>query len=110
MKILGVILLFTLTASSQEIITDIIEDPSVSIRCKEMIKVRNDKIHIKQKMSSLLKRTNNLMVKTPKKKKTSSLRLQLIKSDIKNELLLTSMLIKSMEEEIVRRGCPGIRL
>jgi uncharacterized membrane protein len=110
MKSIMLILFFSLSASSQEIITDIIEDPSVSVRCKEMIKVRNDKIHIKQKMSSLLKRTNGLMTKTPKEKKTSSLRLQLIKSDIKNELLLTSMLIKSMEEEIVRRGCPGIRL
>jgi hypothetical protein len=91
-------------------INDIINDPSVSLRCKEMIKERNDKVATKQKLKSLFKRNEKLVNKVPKNKKTTRVRLDLSLNQIKNEIYLINMQIAEREENIVRQGCPGIRL
>ena len=91
-------------------INDIINDPSVSLLCKEMIKERNDKVVTKQKLKSLFKRNEKLVTKVPKNKKSTRVRLDLSLNQIKNEIYLINMQISQMEENIVRQGCPVIRL
>ena len=91
-------------------INDIINDPSVSLRCKEMIKERNEKVATKQKLKSLFKRNEKLLNKVPKNKKSTRIRLDLSLNQIKNEIYLINMQISEKEENIVRQGCPGIRL
>jgi hypothetical protein len=99
-----------LLAQLGEDINDIITDPSVSERCKELIKERNDKINSKQKLKALLKRNEKLLAKTPRKKKSARSKLNLSYNDIKHEIYLLNLNIQSKEENIVRQGCPGIRL
>lgn len=91
-------------------LNDVINDPSISFRCKELIKDRNTKITVKQKLKSLLKRNEKLLTKTPDNKKSAKGRLEVSYNEIKNEIYLLNMRIRSMEEDIVRKGCPGIRL
>jgi nitric oxide reductase activation protein len=107
-----VILLFTFlaTASSLDNIRDIIKDPSVSKRCKALISERNQKIQTKQKLSSLLKRNKKLLNQVKKRQQVVTKKLEITKISLENNLRLTKYRIKSMEENIVRKGCPGIAL
>jgi hypothetical protein len=89
---------------------DIISDPNVSLKCKELIKERNDKINVKQRLKDLLKRTEKLISKTPRHKQTTLAKLRMSYQKLRNEIYLVNIIIQSREENIVRRGCPGIRL
>jgi hypothetical protein len=95
---------------AQSQISDIITDPSVTLRCKELIKERTAKVLIKQKMKDLLKRTEKMIAKTPRHKKTVISKLRLTYQELRNEIYLINIVIRNMEENIVRKGCPGIRL
>jgi hypothetical protein len=108
------IALFTLlqinSANAQSSMADLITDPSVSLRCKELIKDRNSKVLTKQRMKDLLKRNEKMITKTPRHKKTVLSKLRLAYQELRNEIYLINIVIRNMEENIVRKGCPGIRL
>lgn len=82
----------------------------MSIRCKELLKERNEKIKIQQRLSALLQRSQSLLNKSPESKETIHARLKANQHKIKNELYLSNLGIQSMEENIVRSGCPGLSL
>lgn len=96
--------------SAQSSMADLITDPSVSLRCKELIKDRNTKVLTKQRMKDLLKRNEKMITKTPRHKKTVLSKLRLAYQELRNEIYLINVIIRNMEENIVRKGCPGIRL
>jgi uncharacterized GH25 family protein len=106
------VLFFTIfNAHSQVIGTrSIITDPALSYRCKALLKQRKEKIKTKQKLKSMLQRNNKLLKQTPQNKKTLITKLSISKNEITNYLSLTKLKIKSMEENIIRKGCPGIKL
>jgi hypothetical protein len=91
-------------------IKDIIHDPAISRRCKALLSERTDKIKVQQKLNSLLLRNKKLQQKSKINQKTVKTRLELNYIQVKNNLRLTQMRLKSMEENIVRKGCPGITL
>lgn len=91
-------------------IKDIIRDPSVSRRCKALLGERSDKIKVQQKLQSLLLRNKKLNALSNKKQRTVLSKLELSLVQLKNHLRLTKMSLKSMDENIVRKGCPGITL
>lgn len=109
--VLFIFLLSTQYSFAQvEGVKDIIKDPTVSRRCKSLISERNEKIRTKQKINSLLQR-NNKLIKRAKKKQVSAIkRLEITKTSLLNNLRLTRYRIKAMEENIVRKGCPGISI
>jgi hypothetical protein len=100
---------FTTLAQVQGV-KDIIKDPTVSKRCKALINERNEKIQTKQKINSLLQRNSKLIKRAHSKKKLAIKRLEITKSSLTNNLRLTRYRIKAMEENIVRKGCPGISI
>lgn len=109
-------LLFILTAlflpllgSSQDF-QSIIEDPTVSLRCKSLLEERNEKIIYQQKLKTLLQRTKKLEKHSAQNRESAIKQIQISQNEIENDLRLTSMRIQSMEENIIRKGCPGIRL
>jgi nitric oxide reductase activation protein len=111
MKIIFSLLLsFLASASSLDNIRDIIKDPSVSKRCKTLITERNQKIQTKQRLSSLLKRNKKLLNRVKKRQQVVTKKLEITQLSLENNLRLTKYRIKSMEENIVRKGCPGIAL
>ena len=88
----------------------IIEDPTVSLRCKSLLEERNEKIIYQQKLKNLLQRTKKLEKHSAQNRTSILKQIQINQTEIENDLRLTSMRIQSMEENIIRKGCPGIRL
>lgn len=106
-------LFLTLANSSLAQVTgarDILKDPAISSRCKALIKERNEKVIIKQKLFSLIKRNKKLLKRAPENKKSAILQLEVNARQLQNRLRLTKFRIQSMEENIVRQGCPGMTL
>jgi hypothetical protein len=89
---------------------DAITKPALSLRCKELFNDRSDKIKIQQRLNGLLQRNQDLIKKSPKAKETIRARLDSSRVKIKNELYLTNLQIQTMEENIVRSGCPGLSI
>ena len=111
MKTLIFALLFSVFAYAQESgIKDLIRDPALSFRCKALLKDRDDKVKIKQRLDALYNRTKTLWRKTPQQKETLRNKLKLSGRQIKNHLRLSKLRIRHMEEDIIRKGCPGITL
>jgi hypothetical protein len=114
MKLIFTVIVLALSLSSQaqdeSLMQDAITKPVLSLRCKELFKERSDKIKIQQKLNALLQRNEDLIKKSPKAKQTLHARLESTKVKVKNELYFTNLQIESMEENIVRSGCPGLSL
>lgn len=108
-KLILFFILFSSFASAQEI-RDIITDPAVSKRCKYLIDRRNDKIVIQQRLNSLLQRSEKLLKRVKPEEKSIKTNLDFAKTRIENTLSLTKLKVRKMEENIVRKGCPGISL
>lgn len=113
MKLLSYILFFCFSCAATAQVTgvvDIIRDPTISRRCKSLIEARNEKVKVHQRLNSLLKRSEKLSRRVKPKQKTVRQRLDLNLNEIQNNIRLSRLRIKTMEENIVRRGCPGISL
>lgn len=113
MRVLVLITLFfvnSLAAQESELMRNAIEDPSQSLRCKELFKEREQKISMKQKLSSLIQRNEVLQGRTPENKVGLKKRLEANHLRTRTELYQAGLQIQAMEEKIVRSGCPGLNL
>lgn len=106
------ILALSLPALAQEstLMQDAISKPALSLRCKELHSERTKKIKVQQRLNALLQRNKDLIKKSPKARETLHARLMSNQLKVKNELHLANLHIETMEENIVRSGCPGINL
>lgn len=89
---------------------DIIKDPAISRRCKALLQERSDKIIVQQKLTALIMRNQKMQNKTLDKQEVVLSKLEQLDVRLKNNLKLTKIRIVNMEENIVRKGCPGITL
>ena len=114
MKLIKTVILLALIntgfAQDDYLMQDAITKPALSLRCKELLKERSEKIKVQQKLNALLQRNQDLIKKSPKAKPSMHNRLLSSQVKIKNELYLTTLNIETMEENVVRSGCPGISL
>lgn len=87
---------------------NIITDPAISFHCKELLKDKNRKIFIKQKIYSFLHRSKKLRKLAPDNKK--SIKEKIKRTEIKLDQKLSSVnsQIRKMNEIIIRNGCPTI--
>lgn len=99
-----------LHAQDESLMQDAITRPVLSQRCKELFKERAKKIKMKQRLNSLLQRNQSLLNKSPQAKQTLHGRLKSNQVKVKNEIYLNNLQIDTMEENIVRSGCPGLSL
>jgi hypothetical protein len=97
-------------AQEESLLQDAITKPSLSLRCKELLRERGEKVKVQQRLNALLQRNQDLIKKSPRAKEILHARLKSNQVKIKNELYLTNLNIETMEESIVRSGCPGIAL
>ena len=97
-------------AQDEALLQDAITKPVLSIRCKEMFKERSQMIKNQQKLNSLFQRNEELVRKSPNAKEGLKARLHSNRIKIKNELHLINLNIETVEENIVRSGCPGLSL
>lgn len=95
-------------AQSQDYDSTVIMNPSISRRCKFADKERKDKLRHKQKLMELITRNRVLVKKTPPHKQSVLRKLRANFARLRHELRLTLIKISRQEEDIVRKGCPGI--
>ena len=88
----------------------IITDPSISRRCDALIETRNHKLGYKQKIQALLKRCERLLKMAPPEKRTLVKKLKQTRDHLDQELQLAVDKPQNQEEDIIRKGCPGISL
>lgn len=88
----------------------VVDDPSMSRRCEELLEKRREKLAKKSRLLGLIERNQTLQKKTPEAKKSVKEKLEENLGLLKNELELTRVQIEIEEESIVRKGCPGIAL
>lgn len=91
-------------------IKDLIRDPALSARCKGLLKDREAKLEVRQKLDALLRRNQILLKKTPQSSETLRTKIEISNQQVNNYLRLTRLRLRNMEENIVRKGCPGISL
>lgn len=109
----GILTLLALGAAfGQEttISKDIITDPNLSSRCKELMQERTDKIKVRQRLSGLLERNEKLLKGNSGQRPLMQKRLEANRITVRNELYLAILQIQTIEESIIRSGCPGLNL
>jgi hypothetical protein len=109
-KLLTILLCLSSFAQVSNLDYEVIQDPAISLRCKALIEDRNNKILVTQKLKSLLARNYILESKLRASQKLLEQKLLISRNDLNRELSLASSQVQSMEEKIVRSGCPGVSL
>lgn len=87
-----------------------ITDPTISLRCQELINARQSKLLNKQKIRELIDRNEKLQKITPEERVSIREKLILNHSKLEKELELVLLKIEKQEETIIRQGCPGINI
>jgi len=88
--------------------TDIYRPPTSSGHCKLLTGKREQKLKTKQNLRSLLERNTRLFRSTPVAKKSIKRKLEFNRSEIRFKLKQNLYQIQTLEEKIIRKGCPGI--
>lgn len=89
---------------------ELLNDPALSLRCKELLQDRNDKVKLKQKTKYLLKRSRGIAENAPANKKSVIKKMNTAAADLERRIQIFDLQIEKSEENIVRRGCPGLIL
>ena len=109
-SLFGVVFLFALTAMAQDWRGSVITDPAISTRCDKLLGKRQKKIVHKNQLKELMDRNERLKKNAPRERVKARKFLRQNQSHIRHELELTELKIVQLEEEIIRKGCPGINL
>ncbi len=88
----------------------VINDPSISRGCELLSETRREKIANKQRILAMIERNRNLQELSPINKVKVKKKLEVNLGHLEHELTLTLTQIQFQEENIVRKGCPGISL
>jgi hypothetical protein len=111
MRVLFCAVFLTLaTWSFAQVTGDLTTDPNLSSRCRELLQERNAKISVRQRLTGLVQRNQNLLKQTPDSRTLMKKRLGANQVTLRNELYLATLQVQTMEETIIRSGCPGINL
>jgi ADP-dependent phosphofructokinase/glucokinase len=87
---------------------DIYIPPSSSTVCASLKKSLRKRINHKQKLEFLLIRNKKILKEVSKRRKSIIKKLGENKTELRTKKLKNSFQIKTLEEKIIRRGCPGI--
>ena len=90
--------------------SQIITDPAISRRCEALLKSRNQNITNKQKIYALLERNSRAMKDLSQERKSWRQKLKVNRIELNKRLKLTLFKIQKEEEQIIRKGCPGVPL
>jgi hypothetical protein len=88
---------------------NIIDDPKSGRRCDALLEKRLERIELKQRLKALIVRNKKLTAITPPEKKSLLLKLSTTHARLKREIKLSEIKIENMDEQLIRKGCPGIK-
>ncbi|AYF45144.1 hypothetical protein BALOs_2146 [Halobacteriovorax sp. BALOs_7] len=103
-------MIFVANTMAQSVSESIITDPSISRRCDDLMQQRQDKVQHRQRLLFLLDRNKNLLKDAPDNKVSIAKKLRANQYKVIQELKITNLKVIKLEEQIVRRGCPGLTL
>ncbi|AUN97843.1 hypothetical protein C0V70_06910 [Bacteriovorax stolpii] len=101
---------YSLNLRAEDYKRTVITDPSISRRCDLLTETRKEKIANKQRILAMIERNKHLQEITPENKVTLKKKLEVNLGHLEHELTLTLTQIQYQEENIVRKGCPGVTL
>jgi len=87
-----------------------ITDPMITLKCNYLFDDREKKVATRQKAKALLWRNRQLLADAPINKQKAINRLKYTSQRLTQEVSLLSLKITKLEEKLIRKGCPGIRL
>ena len=87
---------------------DTYRPPSSSYHCKQLTSQRSEQLRVKQELTELLERNTYLINNTPRERETTYRKLVFLRGELKFKLEKHILKLKSVEQSIVRRGCPSI--
>jgi hypothetical protein len=108
--IYAVLFIYSFSLLAQDYRSTVVTDPSISRRCGALMGKRNQKIDHKQKLKTLVIRNQKIQKIVPNEKRSIKQSLQKNLRHLEHELKLTLVQIQNQEENIIRKGCPGITL
>lgn len=113
MKIAPILLIFlsynTLSNTNFELFTKSpITNPSIGLRCNELIKKRESKIRMRQRLNEVLSKVFNLKKIAPKNKVQARKRLESIEAKTKKEIQLSNFKIQNLRRTLIKQGCPRV--
>lgn len=108
--LVGIIIASPISAQAEDYKRTVITDPSISRRCELLTEKRQEKIANKQRILAMIERNKHLQTITPENKVSVKRKLEVNLGHLEHELILAQTQIQYQEENIVRKGCPGITL
>jgi hypothetical protein len=108
--LINMLLTLPLVSIAEDYKRTVINDPSISRGCEVLSEKRTQKIDNKQKILAMIERNKHLQKIAPLNKVTVKRKLETNLGHLEHELILTQTQIQYQEENIVRKGCPGISL
>jgi uncharacterized small protein (DUF1192 family) len=82
----------------------------ITLKCNYIFDDREKKVNMRQKAKALLWRNRGLLKEAPLNKDKAINRLKYTSQRLTQEIALLSLKIDRLEEQLIRKGCPGIRL
>lgn len=107
---LSIFIGYSFSIQAEDYKRTVITDPSISRRCDLLTETRKEKIANKQRILAMIERNKHLQEITPDNKVTLKKKLEVNLGHLEHELTLTLTQIQYQEENIVRKGCPGVTL
>ena len=78
----------------------------LSTRCKELFEEEADQKKLHQRLSSLMSRSEQILNKSSPSLQKIKSQIETTKVKIKHEIYLSDLKLKSLDEKIIRSGCP----
>ena len=88
----------------------VINDPAIGRRCEQLMNKRNRKKTYSQKLVDLISRNQRLQMATSKNKESVKKRLLVNMKKLRQKLRLGRLRLEKYEEDIIKKGCPGIQI
>lgn len=82
----------------------------ITLRCEILKQKRTEKVDIKNRLQSLIKKNDKLTQIAGDKRVMVREKLSKNMTMLKRELVLVKVKIQKIEEEIIRKGCPPLDL
>lgn len=108
--LVGAIMISSRISFAEDYKRTVITDPSISRHCELLTEKRQEKIANKQRVLAMIERNKHLQKITPENKISLKKKLEANLGHLEHELNLIQTQIQFHEENIVRKGCPGITL
>jgi hypothetical protein len=104
------LLVFSYSVFAQDVTQSVLKDPSISLQCKALLRERREKLKIKQKTQAMMQRNKKLSKKVPNNKKSLLIKVKTVSNKLNQIFMINKLQLRVIEEDIIKKGCPGVNL